>query len=270
MNFIRKIFSCIFSHDNKDEEISILKDKVNEMIDLNYKLQSQVKQLLGQITFRNEVISRLQSKLNSINYWQKDIPSEVPHWLNNNGGSYKGVRQINEKGQVVTVKIKPEDLYFPRPSLIKLATQKNWLNMDLDQKLKSIWNYVIYRIRYRYDANEDWQEPNTTNDLGYGDCEDGTILFVTLCRIAGVPADGVFNALGWFYTNTDKFGHSFPIAKMSDGKWYIFESTLDSMPPSPRLFKGSNYSADWGVQNWKYDGTIIPTSSWNNKEVKQI
>jgi len=88
-------------------------------------------------------------------------------------------------------------------------------------------------------------------------CEDGTILFLTLARISGIKADSIFNACGWFYTNDGrKFGHSFPIAKMSDGKWYVFETTLDFIPSKPMLFKGSNYSADWGVHNWKFGGMI--------------
>ncbi len=555
---------------------------------------------------RDKTIADLSARLDTLSTWQDEPESKVPDWLRNDGSSYKGVRQSNEKGKTVSVKINPADLYFPRDSLIRLVARYGWKKMPHDQKLLEIWKYVIRRISYRYDATENWQEPNTTNDLKLGDCfawyeeiytkdgikkieevkegdlvlsydfdkqefvykpvakkwykgklqinrvhfrngtwmdvsenhpmwvrtspkeskyekkylsdidltkwyarkvpiarrlpreiidkpevtedlafvigyflaegslkhgkqitmsgyempefiypilenagftfyerhnnsgvpeirleqnwftdllrefttgedslsfaaripewvfhlpdsklrailegyllgdgtkklgknpggkeyilstssyelamdlqrialhlgfsfhiwkqehhggaghrpiyrltmnknshflkdygykdisevsisyiekldpvdmydltvadthtvvmrsgiithqcEDGTILFVTLARIAGVPADKVFNALGWFYSadGRSKFGHSFPIAQMTDGKWYIFESTLDVVPKFPKLFKGSNYDAAWGVHNWKYDGQIIPDSTWNGKKVKQI
>ena len=89
-------------------------------------------------------------------------------------------------------------------------------------------------------------------------CEDTTVLFVTLCRIAGVPSDRVFNATGWF---DNKYGHSFPIVKMEDDKWYVMETTLKFIPNKPILFKGSRYSCKFrmgigGVNNWEHKGVI--------------
>ena len=83
-------------------------------------------------------------------------------------------------------------------------------------------------------------------------CEDGTTYFVTLCRIAGVPANRVFNAVG----KMGNIGHSFPIVKMEDDKWYIMETTIDFVPKHPMLFRGSKYRAVYGVYNWKFSGGI--------------
>ena len=82
-----------------------------------------------------------------------------------------------------------------------------------------------------------------------GDCEDSSILFVTLCYFAGIPANRVFVAVG----TIDDYGHAFPIVKMDDGKWYVFESTLKA-PQEPIALIGSRYHPSWGFLNWKYQG----------------
>ena len=245
------------------EKYEHLDNLTNELVAKLSRCKNTIKQLefdnaklKNAIKSRDSIIYDLKTEIMTIETWHDEPPSEIPEWLNNNNQSYKGRREINEKGKTTSVKINPADLYFPRPSLIRLAASHGWENMSHDEKLMSIWRYVIKRIKYRYDASENWQEPNITNDLRYGDCEDGTILFVTLARIAKVPADKIFNALGWFATRTGKFGHSFPIAQMSDGFWYVFETTIDTVPSKPIRFHGSNYGANWGVHNWKYDGTI--------------
>jgi len=149
-------------------------------------------------------------------------------------------------------------------SLEKLVAEKKWKTMSLNKKLMSIWAYVILRVSYRFDDGEAWQYPTTTYYRRFGDCEDTTVLFVILCRLANVPADSVFNACGYYYSSTGKFGHSYPIAKMEDGKWYVFETTLTSVPTHPKSFKDNEtYGAEWGVANWLYQGKIIEsTGGW--------
>jgi len=149
-----------------------------------------------------------------------------------------------------------KDFYVPYPSLLKVA--KSFKGLDHDIKLYKIWEYTVNLLRYVNDKKEDWRAPNLTNIIKYGDCEDGTILFITLAGMCGIPSDSVFNACGYFYkSNGEKFGHSYPIVKRADGLWYIFETTLSSISGKrPKLFKGSNYDASWGVHNWAYEGHI--------------
>ncbi len=590
----RELSKCLEIRQKQSEALESARNKIKS-------LEWKVGALENGLKTREKLIEDLKSRLDSLTTWQDEPASSVPDWLLNNGKSYKGRRESREKGKVVSVALNPADLYFPRESLIRLVASKGWRNLPHDQKLMAIWAYVIKRVSYRYDAKENWQEPNITNDLRYGDCfawyeeiytkdgikkikdikegdlvltydfdrkkfiykpvvkhwykgklqvnrvhfrngtwidvsenhpmwirytqkeskyekkylsevdltrwwkrkvpiakklpreiidkqeitedlafvigyflaegsidktgrislsghemaenilpildrhgfsyserynnsgvleirlseswftkilrefssyddnlsfsakipewvfnlpdnklemiiegyklgdgtknvganqynkeyvistssyelamdlqrialhlgfsfhiwkqenhgsagkrpiyrltrnknshflkdygydnisevsishieklgevdmyditvadthtvimrngiithqcEDGTILFVTLSRIAGVPADKVFNALGNVYTKTGKvaFGHSWPIAQMSDGKWYIFESTLDFVPSKPMPFIGSLYSAEWGVHNWKYDGIIKPDKAYIRK-----
>jgi hypothetical protein len=150
----------------------------------------------------------------------------------------------------------PCEIYASNEVLYGIC-QGNLKNKTLDEKLMWIWYWVIDALTYMYDVNEDWQFPIVTYFKEKGDCEDGTILFVEMCKQASIKADYVFNCCGWYHQGADKFGHSFPIAKMEDGKFYIFETTLDAKPAAPKLFKGSNYDASWGLCNWKFKGKII-------------
>jgi len=178
--------------------------------------------------------------------------SKSPSWLDPDKAEYNPQVLVFEKGKSYWVSIDYKDIYAPSPSLEKLVEQKKLLSMPLNKKFNTIWTHVIHHLRYRYDQSDSWEYPTTTHYRKYGDCEDGTVYFLTLCRLAKIPADRVFNALG----KMGDIGHSFPIVKMEDDKWYIMETTLNSDPDYPMLFKGSKYRAIWGVWNWRFGGGI--------------
>jgi hypothetical protein len=172
---------------------------------------------------------------------------ERPSWLNTQI-PYKPAIEV--EGELIN--LEPQDIYMECPTIRIIGTQ--WRDLPLNDKLEAIWKYVIYLITYQFDKSDNWQEPIVTVVKKKGDCEDGTILFVTLCRLAHVPADKVFNACGWYKDGSNQYGHSFPIAMRDDGKWYIFETTLNSFPTQYKEFKGSNYTGEWGYANWKFAG----------------
>jgi len=178
--------------------------------------------------------------------------SKPPCWLDQSRGNHNPSVLVFEKNKSYWVQIDPIDIYAPSPSLEKLVTDKKWRGLPLNQRVVSIWRHVIDHIKYRYDQSESWEYPTTTHYRKYGDCEDGTIYFLTLCRLAKVPGDRVFNAVG----KMGSVGHSWPIVQMEDDKWYIMETTLDHMPEQPMLFDGSKYHANYGVYNWKFKGGI--------------
>jgi transglutaminase-like putative cysteine protease len=171
-----------------------------------------------------------------------------PEWLDESQVPYKPTLEVEGS----TIQLDPKDIYMETPTIRAIA--KQWRDLPLNQKLENIWKFVIYSLVYQYDKAENWQPPIVTVIKKTGDCEDGTILFVTLCRRAHVPADSVFNACGWYKTGGQQYGHSFPIAKREDGKWYIFETTIDAFPNRYMEFKGSNYDGTWGYANWKFAG----------------
>jgi len=211
--------------------------------------------------------SLLEATLNTVKNLSDEIKklkeptyAPKPEWLDENGDVYKPSIKVFERGSQYNVNIMPKDIYAISPSLESIVSDNGWrLVTDLDDLLWRIWSYVTDRITYAYDQDESWEYPTTTYYRMKGDCEDSTILFVTLCRLCGIKSDGIFNVTGWWHmSDGSNVGHSYPIAKNKDGKWYVYETTLPSINASykPKLFKGSNYTADWGCSNWLYSGRI--------------
>lgn len=174
-----------------------------------------------------------------------------PAWLDTSAtDTYKPSIQVEG---INLIMINPCDIYATSITLELIAKEGRWADLGQDAKLDAIWRYVINALTYAYDQSENWQFPVVTVRRRQGDCEDGSILFITLCKLAKVPADRAFNCVGYW----NGYYHSFPIAQKEDGFWYVFESTLDFYPSSgAMLFKGSNYEASGGVSNWQFAGGI--------------
>ena len=225
------------------QEIGQLKAEVTNQKNLNQSLADKLTETMN-------LCIQYKAQLEKLS--QKPFPPK-PIWLVD-GFVYKP--KINCETQTIDL-TNPADIYLPTSELRDIVDSNGWKTLPLDQRFVAIWKFTIDALVYSYDKPENWQFPIVTLLRRKGDCEDGTILFVTLCMLADIPADCVFNALGWFKDSSgNKFGHSYPIGKMSDGKWYIFETTIDFYPSKPLLFKGSNYDASWGCQNWAYFGAI--------------
>jgi len=67
---------------------------------------------------------------------------------------------------------------------------------------------------------------------GYGDCEDTAILTASLLRLLKIPS---YVCLGVVYDQNHNMlgGHGWTIARLSDGKWHLIETTLDIPPKYP-------------------------------------
>jgi len=211
--------------------------------------ETEWRELYFQVDKHNTVLINTIAELEDQNKpWDE---GEKPDWLNDTIKPYEPIVEI--EGEII--KLEPNDIYMESPSLRKVAA--GWRDLTLDEKLWEIWKYVIVKVNYKHDIRENWIPGAITVARGWGDCDDSTILFITLARIAHVPSDRVFNATGWYDDGTTKYGHSFPIVKLSDDKWYVMESTLQTIPGSPKLFKGSNYDCSWGVSNSVYFGKLF-------------
>lgn len=183
----------------------------------------------------------------------------MPTFLDMSQAPYQPSILIMESGTSYNVNIKPQDIYAISPSLIKVVQDMNLRGATDDETFRRIWKFVLDRMEYRYDLNESWEYPTTSYYRRKGDCEDGTILFVTMCRLCGIQADKIFNVTGWVHSPDGKlYGHSYPIVKLSDGNWYIMETTLSNWSDNLKavLFRGSINTADWGMANWIFAGKI--------------
>jgi len=98
-----------------------------------------------------------------------------------------------------------------------------------DEKATKITSYVQDNIKYVSDTSlgvtEYWQLPIETFYRKLGDCEDMSILIVSLCRIAGIPAHRIKVAAGLVKTgkNAETGGHAYPVYLKDDCEWVILD-----------------------------------------------
>lgn len=230
----------------KDVLIDQQKKAIAELNNRTFVLEDENKKL-------QQTNNELHDELLKVKELLEEPIMETPEFIDTNIQAYKPI--VVGEGETVIIQ-DPRDIYAISPTLEKWIINNGIHKMTHDEKLRAIWKFVIEAITYKFDKAENWQFPAETYYRKYGDCEDGTILFVVLCRAAGIKPDKVFNACGWVKTSNGQFGHSYPIAQMSDGFYYIFETTIDYVPTQPMRFKGSNYDSSWGVANWLFSGGI--------------
>ena len=261
----KRIYNWLDSHFTCESRI---RNSANEL-DKITQLKSDKAALKAEVELTKKELEETIRRLANV-VWAPDdsLHAPKPFWLVS-GASYIPKKRLDTKSNGIrTIFLDQRDYYAPFQSLIDIVKKTVWHNLKHDEKLLAIWGWVIMAINYEFDNDEDWRFAPETLQLKFGDCEDGTILFISLCRLVGISADSIFNACGWFtQPNGSRFGHSYPIAKMSDGKWYVFETTIDFIPKAPKRFLGSNYTADWGVSNWVHVGGI---KNGNGKATYQL
>lgn len=99
-------------------------------------------------------------------------------------------------------------------------------------EIKTLFEYVRDNIRYMRDVNgvETLQTPDVTVKLGYGDCDDKSILLAAMLEATGHPAR--FVAVG---TKPGRFQHVY-VETLSGRRWI----PLDPTEPQPMGWKPAN------------------------------
>ena len=178
--------------------------------------------------------------------------TKKPEWLDDTIYPYKPFISI-EEGKFTLED--PRTIFNSKNFVIqKIVKDNKWKDFPYENRLKAIWYFVIDWLDYKYDVSEDWQPSFFTYYRKYGDCEDSSLMFVDLCRAAEIPADSIFLCCGWYKDSSGNFGHAFPIVKLNNNQFYIYETTLNFHADAPKLFKNSNYDCSWGLMNDRWYG----------------
>ena len=253
------------------EQIRILAGKVTLLQTGNEELQKNLEDTNGilfdcekKVFKLKEEVFQLQDILDRLDI----IVPEKPDWLNANQVAYHPYIQIPKVDEGYSME-DPTGIYTGSEFLYKEIDGAGIRILPTYESLIEIWKYVVGISKYESDVGDNWQPHPITIVRGKGDCDDTTILFVDACRMIGIPADKVFNAVG-----PTSFGyHSYPIVyltreeiegtpseKNGEG-WYIFETTLHSLSktPRPRKLVGSPYWVN-STANWEYQGKIYSKS----------
>lgn len=133
---------------------------------------------------------------------------------------------------------------------------KGYAKKSMLEQVKRLRDLVCDRVTYHHDLTsegaltENWKLPMQTFYERVGDCDDMCVLWVTFCKIYGIPSDRVFNLTG-FYGNA---GHSFGGFLDDKNNMQIIECTTKSrvipMKDSQYRCKGSLN----GLSNWSCSG----------------
>jgi len=251
---LKKLLWSIFFKGNEEYDLSKTLQNcyvaMEEVEDINANFTVDIEEL-------NEEIDRILKLYKLLKIQEMSV--KKPDFLTT-VMPYQPKTKITTKTGVKSINISPTDIYSCSTAIRRLVKNFGLKELYLKDKkvcATKIWDYVIKALTYEFDDGEDWRF--STISLGYtkGDCEDGTILFLDLAREAGFRADEIFNACGYVTKKSgDKFGHSYPILNYGEG-WFIYESTLDTLPKEPMKFLGSNYGADWGLANWQFWGRLL-------------
>lgn len=132
--------------------------------------------------------------------------------------------------------------------------------------LRYVRKHVAYvSDKTSYGLGEFWTFPNESLALGKGDCEDMSILVVSLMRNAGVPAYRVKVAAGWVVAgkNAPLGGHAYPLFLRDDEEWVVLDPCYypNDIPVNQRVpvKNDSNYKDVWFTFNDEF--------SWSNQPV---
>ncbi|NPE26964.1 transglutaminase domain-containing protein [Methanococcoides sp. SA1] len=148
-----------------------------------------------------------------------------------------------------------------------------------DDKAYALMDWVQDNMKYRTDmknhgVDELWSNPRQTlasgdssNIAGYGDCEDGAFLIMSLMLNAGIEADNVrfYGGLVKAGTGAATGGHGWVEYKRSDDEWVTLDwcylpNKLD-IDDRPATRDDNNYVSSWFVING--DGLTIDTGTIN-------
>lgn len=148
-----------------------------------------------------------------------------------------GVRATLElmRGMVRTYKKIPQFRDFAAKK-IKHLPQKAY-----NAEINTLFEYVRDCIRYMRDVRdvETLQTPDVTVKLGYGDCDDKSVLLATLLEATGHPTR--FVAIG---TKPGRYQHVY-VETLSGKKWI----PLDPTEPQPMGWKPANIVEKMRVNN---------------------
>lgn len=178
----------------------------------------------------NSLQTRYENKVSDYNYLQSNYNSLQDNY-ESLGGSFDEYRQEIEfrygDGDDCKLFITPDD-YSVKSKTRNALGHYSDNDLSWDDKM-DIFDWVVDNIDYNHDTfigdrRNCFFYPSETIDLGYGDCEDQSVLYVSMCKSE--------EDVGWIYCtsvtyikNGERVGHVFVINNIVDDQMYIFDPT---------------------------------------------
>lgn len=112
---------------------------------------------------------------------------------------------------------------------------RNWAELDNENKIKAIYNFVRDEIKFGYNVSDDIPASEVLKD-GYGQCNTKATLLMALLRATGIPnrihgftidkalQKGAITGI-WYLLSPQKILHSW-VEVYINKQWYILEGVI--------------------------------------------
>lgn len=150
-------------------------------------------------------------------------------------------------------------LDFKHPRITRLIESKNWRNLNQEQQIKAVYDFVRDEIAFGYNASDQLPASQVLAD-GYGQCNTKGSLLMALLRALGIPCRfhgfTIYNALQkgaipayLIPLAPARIIHSW-VEVLFEGQWYTLEGFILDKPYLSKIqcaFPGSNEFKGYGI-----------------------
>ncbi len=141
---------------------------------------------------------------------------------------------------------------FSHPTIMQLASRLTSGKDALLQKIESIFYYVRDEIKFGFTPKWDEVKASEVVNYGMGQCNNKEILFVALCRAAGIEARPHFGLIdirimrgimpGFIFPLIPKLGGHSWSEVLVDGQWKAIDAYINDKALYDRAIKRLNES----------------------------
>jgi Transglutaminase-like superfamily len=126
-------------------------------------------------------------------------------------------------------------LNYSDSSIQHLVKTRNWIAMDIVERVKSIYNYVRDEIKFGYNTSDDISATEVLKD-GYGQCNTKATLLMALLRASGISnrihgftidkalQKGAISGI-WYILSPNNILHSWVEININSN-WYFLEGVI--------------------------------------------
>lgn len=273
MKFLKDLWARI----TRQELIDTLYQTINKNLQTIEELNSQEQEYKNQIRAKEQLVTYycneiydkdaeiddLKSEINTLRIEENAYPlpeidvdwDKHPYFPNTKFTYYDAEKKESVDVYATLTPSKFTRLWTDEMYNYVINGMKKYSKKTLLEQVVRLRDLVCDRVTYHHDLNskgllvENWKLPIQTFYEKKGDCEDMTNLWLTFCKIYGIPSNVVFNLTG-FYGNG---GHSFG-GFLDNKTMKIIECTTKSRVID---MKGSQYRCKGqlnGLSNWSCSG----------------
>ena len=199
-----------------------------------FKNEDKIKELNNQINYLNNAIQEKDKEIKKLkddkNF--KTTEEQKAEYWNNKWNKTELTYPAREDN--IKLRYDLRNFVYSKSHIIEnsdiIKELKN-SNLEDDKKVLEVLRWAGRNLKYIGDfknqkLEEYWQDPEFTLQTLKGDCEDGSLLIISMLRILKIPSYRIKVYCGWVSDPNNlkkKVGHAFCIYLADDDKWYILD-----------------------------------------------